>query len=648
MTLSSAGGAMDPLITVAEQTEFRQTGRIEEVERLSQELARLWPEVVRSFEYGRSAEGRPMRALIVSRTGALTPEEIRSRKIPLLMLQGGIHPGESDGKDAGFMALREMLRGVVGAEVLGRIAVLFVPAFNTDGHERTGRWNRPNQRGPEETGWRTTAQNINLNRDYTKADAPEMRAMLRLIDTWDPLVCADLHVTDGADFEPDVSLQVEPINQGDPGLRASALQLREGLIARLAEQGSLPLDFYPDLARTDDPSSGFALTVYSPRFSTGYFAQRNRFTVLVETHSWKDYARRVRVTFNTIIGLAELVAGYGGEWRERCMEADLVAQRLGGTEVTLDYATSWREPTRAGAAISERDDAEARVIEFRGYAYTRSQSAVSGGLVTVYDPSTPQIWRVPMRDAAKPSVTAVAPRAGYLVPVAFAADIAPRLEAHGVRFRRLAGAVGAGPTDAVGAGAAGAAVGRTPARATGSALTGAIGSGATGAAMTGAVVDAGAGAAVFRARRVGFSAAPFEGRMRAQLEGEWSGAEPALLNIAPGALFVPVAQPLGRLVVALFEPQAPDSFAAWGFFNACFEQKEQMEPYVAEQIAATMLANDAALREEFAARLRSDPEFAASPGERLEFFLRRHSSWDARYNLYPVLRLEVPPLQEAD
>jgi hypothetical protein len=593
---ATGGAGSDLLSTLAERSDFQQTGRIEEVELLSRQLEVSWPEAVRSFEYGRSTEGRPMRALIVSRTGALTAEQIQKRRIPLLMLQGGIHPGESDGKDAGFMALREMLRGgVAAATALERIAILFVPAFNTDGHERTGRWNRPNQNGPEETGWRTTAQNLNLNRDYTKADSPEMRAMLRLIDSWDPLVCADLHVTDGADFEPDVSLQVEPINQGDPGLKPSGLALREQLVARLAEQGSLPLDFYPDLARTDDPSSGFALTVYSPRFSTGYFAQRNRFTVLVETHSWKAYSQRVRVTFNTITSLAELVAAHGAEWRQRCVEADNAAQRLGGSEVTLDYETRWREPARAGAAISDRDDdANARVIDFRGYAYKRIESPVSGGLVTVYDPKTPQIWRVPLRDAVKPLVTARVPRAGYVVPVGFAAEIAPRLEAHGVAFKGIGGLRG--------------------------------------------------GAEVFRAQRVRFSAAPFEGRMRAQVEGGWGAAPEVLVNsLASGALFVPVTQPLGRLVVALFEPQAPDSFAAWGFFNACFEQKEQMEPYVAEQIAAEMLAADGALREEFAARLKADPEFAISPGDRLEFFLRRHSSWDERYNLYPVLRLDAPP-----
>src|ERR1700722_12505816 len=170
------------LMTIAELSNYKETGRLEEVERLSAELARTWPEAVRSFEYGRSAEGRVMRGLLVSRTGALTPGDLRARAVPVLMIQGGIHPGESDGKDAGFAALRDLLEDSSPDALLERIAVLFVPAFNTDGHERVGRWNRPNQNGPIETGWRTTAQNINLNRDYMKSYPLEMRLILHLFN----------------------------------------------------------------------------------------------------------------------------------------------------------------------------------------------------------------------------------------------------------------------------------------------------------------------------------------------------------------------------------------------------------------------------------------------------------------------------------
>jgi hypothetical protein len=583
------------LLTLAEQSNFRQTGRLDEVEALCAAFVARWPKAVHSFVYGHSAEGRPMRALLASRAGALTQQALRSGGIPLLMIQGGIHPGESDGKDAGFIALRELLgeppaggASPPAADLLERIAVLFVPAFNADGHERVGQWNRPNQNGPEVTGWRTTAQNVNLNRDYTKGVTPEMQAMLRLIDEWDPLICADLHVTDGADFEPDISLQVEPINQGAPSLWKSGVALRDQLIEKLAAQGSLPLPFYPDLATSDDPSSGFVLTVYSPRFSTGYFPQRNRFTVLVETHSWKPYEHRVRVTRNSIVGLAELTAAHGAQWLREVQQADVAASRLGGTDVILDYASGWREPSKAGASVRELDDAGARKIEFRGYAYTREPSALSGALVTTYDPKTPQIWNVPYRDRVQSSLTVTVPAGGYVVPPGHAALVQAKLALHGIEHRVITTATATTPVQA------------------------------------------------FRAERVEFSGAPFEGCQRTTLHGQWRDE---VQPIAIGSLLVPVEQRLARLVLALLEPQAPDSLAAWGFFNACFEQKEQMERYVAEQIAREMLAANPSLQKEFERALALDPQFAANASARLEFFLRRHSSWDARFNLYPIYRL---------
>jgi murein tripeptide amidase MpaA len=575
------------LLTLAETTDFRETGRIDEVDRLCAALSAEWPDAVRSFEFGRSAEGRAMRALVATRSGAMTPEELQQRRIPILMLQAGIHPGESDGKDAGFIALREML-AAPGKNALERIAILFVPAFNTDGHERVGRWNRPNQNGPEVTGWRATAQNLNLNRDYAKADTPEMRALLALVDLWDPLICADLHVTDGADFEPDISLQVEPINQGDPALWQTGLELRDALLSRLERQGALPLPFYPDFAETDNPASGFLLTVYSPRFSTGYFPQRNRFTVLVETHSWKPYARRVQITRNTIVGLAELTAERGSEWLAKTRLADLTAAGLGGSALTLDYKSGWREPAAAGKTSVPASEEKASLVEFRGYSYTRNLSPISGAAVTVYDSGSPQIWRVPYRSRIEATIVVQAPELGYIVPHAYADEIVPRLLCHGIEVAPLPERFKAGPVEQ------------------------------------------------FRASCVSFSSGPFEGRMRASIGGTWQTLD---REIADFAQFVPIAQPLARLVAALLEPQAPDSFAAWGFFNACFEQKEHLEPYVAEQVARAVLEENPTLREPFERRLRDDAKFSADPNARLEFFTRHHTSWDERLNCYPILRI---------
>ncbi|HWS27528.1 MAG TPA: M14 family metallopeptidase [Xanthomonadales bacterium] len=563
------------LSTHAERTDFTQTGRYDETIELCAAFAQEYPDAVRCEEFGRSPEGRPLLSLVVSHA-ALTPEAAHKQGLPVVVFQGGIHAGEIDGKDAGFLAVREMLQGKVAKGALDKLVLVFVPVFNVDGHERFGAWNRPNQRGPEQMGWRTTAQNHNLNRDYAKATTPEMRAMLGLIGRWDPIVYTDLHVTDGAQFEHDVSITLEPLYSGDADLRAAGLALRTRLLQQLTEQGSLPLPFYPSFVDYDNPASGFDAGVAPPRFSTGYMTLRNRFGVLVETHSWKDYKTRVAVTRNTIVDLIEAAAAHGPAWLKLAQQADARAGEIATSSVPLAY----------------KAQGEGHLIDFRGYAYTRTPSAISGALATRYDESKPQIWKIPLRDDVQPSQSVTAPGAGYVVPAAHAQWMAERLSVHGIEFRKLAAAIDDADTHS------------------------------------------------FRASKVNFAATSVEGHQPTTVEGEW---KPELRDIAAGSLFVPIAQAKARLVVALLEPQAPDSYAAWGEFNAAFERKEYMEGYVAEEIAVAMLKDDPKVAAEFNQRLASDPAFAADPGARLDFFARRHASWDERYNLYPLLRMDKAP-----
>ncbi|WP_368563913.1 M14 family metallopeptidase [Pseudoxanthomonas sp. UTMC 1351] len=578
LTLPAAAQTQAPaspdLTTVAERSGFLQTGRYDEVLSLCDAFAKRYPKAVRCISFGTSPEGRPMKALVASTSGALTADQARRRGLPVVLIQGGIHSGEIDGKDAGFLALREVLDGKAAPGALDKLVWVFVPVFSVDGHERFGAWNRPNQRGPEEMGWRTTAQNFNLNRDYLKADAPEMQAMLQLVETWDPVVTVDLHVTNGAKFEHDVSIQVEPVYAGDEALRVSGRALRDGVIADLAGQGSLPLPFYPSFVVTDDPASGFEDSAPPPRFSHGYFLLRNRLGMLVETHSWKEYPVRVRITRNTVISVLERTAEHGAEWRKLADAADARASELAGQDAPLAYAAT----------------AESRLIDFRGYDYTRTPSEISGALMTRYDESKPQIWKIPLRDNVQPSVVVPAPKAGYLIPAAHAAWVGAKLQQHGVKFRKLANA-------------------------------------------SQSKVEA------FRASKASFAPQSVESHQRLTVEGAW---KPETRAIPAGSLFVPIAQPKSRLVMALLEPLAPDSLLSWGEFNNAFEQKEYMEDYVAEEVAREML-KDPAVKAEFEQRLKNDAEFAKSPAARLQFFYRKHSSWDERYNLYPVMRAVSTP-----
>ncbi|WP_394842162.1 peptidase M14 [Pendulispora brunnea] len=574
---SSGTSLTDPsLVTVAEESGFTRTGRYDEVVRLCNEYPRRYLERVRCYKFGDTPEGRPMLAFVAGAKSTLEPATSRDR--PVVLVQGGIHAGEIDGKDAGFLVLRDMLDGAGDmGKILDAVTVVFVPVFNVDGHERFGPNNRPNQIGPEEAGFRATAHNLNLNRDYMKAEAPEMVAMLRLMQNWDPILYIDTHVTDGAKFEHDVSIDVAPRLGGTEELREHGKNLSNALLQGLSSGGHLPVDFYPTLLETDNPASGFGVQLYPPRYSHGYRPLDNRLAILVETHSWKDYPTRVKLTKDVLVGLLRETAAKGRTWMDAAHSADQrTADRLPGTEVPLAYTTTDHTVT----------------YPFRGYAYQRVQSEISGLLWTKYDTSRPEIWNVPLHDEIRPTVTTKVPAAGYVVPAAYAQRVAEKLDAHGIAYTRLDGGRRAVPME------------------------------------------------VFRADEATTSARSSEARQTASAKGKWV---PESRDIPALSLFVPTKQAKAMVAVHLLDPQGPDSLFAWGFFNGHLEQKEYIENYVIEDIARQMLAKDPQLKAEFESKLASDAVFAKDSAARLEFFYRRTPYWDERYRLYPIYRVEKEP-----
>ncbi|WIG95007.1 M14 family metallopeptidase [Myxococcus sp. SDU36] len=567
--------APSSLTTVSEQSGWKRTGRYPEVEALCRAFPKAFPGKVRCDTLGTTPEGRPLLALVASADGTLTPAAAARKQRPVVFFQGGIHSGEIDGKDAGFWLLRDLLAGKEQPGVLKRVTAVFVPVFNVDGHERFGPNHRPNQNGPEEMGWRATAQNLNLNRDYAKAEAPEMVALLKYLHAWDPLVYADLHATNGAKFEHDVSVGLEPQKSGPAPLRALGVKLREALFTELESQQHLPVPFYPSFIEDDDPRSGFAYGVPPPRFSHAYWAAHRRFGVLVETHSWKPYAERVKATRNVVASLLRLVARDGATLRAAVKAAD--AEDAAGK--TREVVLAWKNTEQQ------------RTIDFRGYAYERGASDVSGQTWIRYDDTKPQIWKVPYFEELQPALTASLPAGGYLVPPAHAAWVEAKLAAHGLRSKRLSRPV------------------------------------------------ASAAVECFRASETKWSTQSVENRQTLNVKGAW---EPRTQALPAGTLYVPVAQEGVELVAHLLEPTGPDSLLSWGFFNAHFEQKEYVEDYVLEPFARELLAKDAAVKAEWEAKLK-DPAFAKDARARLRFFYERHPARDVQLRVYPVLRIQAAP-----
>jgi len=164
--------------TPAEASDYTRTPRYAQTMDWFQRLDAASPALT-MFAFGRSPQGRALNALVLASDGIATPEAARASGKPVILVQAGIHAGEIEGKDALMALSRELLFGADRAW-LESVVLVLMPIFNVDGHERFGPYNRINQNGPAEMGWRATAQNLNLNRDYIKADAPEMQAWLRL------------------------------------------------------------------------------------------------------------------------------------------------------------------------------------------------------------------------------------------------------------------------------------------------------------------------------------------------------------------------------------------------------------------------------------------------------------------------------------
>lgn len=405
--------ADDPWITPSERDQLRTTPSYDETVAYLRRLVAASRDL-QMVSLGKSAEGRDIWLVIASRERAFTPEALRRAGKPIVFAQAGIHAGEIDGKDAGLMLLRDMTVRGTKRDLLDRASFLFVPIFNTDGHERASRFSRINQRGPEVSGWRTNAQNYNLNRDYMKADTPEMLAMVRALDRWQPDLYIDLHVTDGADYQYDITYGWNGTAGFSPPV-ANWLDgsFRPAVDAALRGMGHIP----GPLIFTDDPLSGIGSGQSDPRLSHGYGDARHLPTILVENHSLKPYDQRV---LGTYVFLEETLR-LAGRDAAALRDAARTAREARAKVIPL----SWRVPA----------DGPKTEIELLGIERRETLSPVSGG-VRVDWLGKPVTKRIPVSVASEAATTVTRP-AAYWVPASWG-EVIEKLDLHGIRYERIA------------------------------------------------------------------------------------------------------------------------------------------------------------------------------------------------------------------
>ncbi len=403
--------ASDPWITPSEKTGLTATPNFDETIAWLKKLDRQ-SALVRMETFGTTPHGRKLQAVIVSKDGA----KFQSSK-PVFLIQAGIHSGEIDGKDAMLMLLRDIcFKGK--DRLIDKVNIVFIPVLNADGHERSTAFSRPNQRGPVNMGWRNTAQNLNLNRDYMKADAPEMQALFGLMRKYNPDFYIDLHVTDGMDYQYDVTYWFDGWDElyaDSPSIGKWLNEIyRPKADAALKAAGHIPgpMIFMRDEA---DVSKGTDFGAFAPRFSHAYGDLRRLPSVLVENHSLKPFRQRVLGTYVLLESTLKTLAS-----EAKSLKAATEADRA------LRPATvnaNWKDKKESVGTLAF-PTIQGAVVD----------SATSGSKVMRWNGKPGPVVNIPIY-ASEPGLQLNVPKA-YWVP-STKADVIARLKAHGIAFKTI-------------------------------------------------------------------------------------------------------------------------------------------------------------------------------------------------------------------
>jgi hypothetical protein len=512
-------GANDAeLRTRAELTDFKETSHAADVKRVLAALESASP-TVHVTEFGRSQEGRPLPLAIVASPGIKDAAAARRSGKPRVLVLANIHAGEVEGKEAALIVARRLGIGDLRS-LASRLVVLVAPLYNADGNERISLDHRPEQFGPlGGVGTRENAQGLDLNRDFTKLDAPESRALAHLLTEWDPHVVIDLHTTNGSyhayhlTYSPTLAVGADPrlveFTRGTLlGTTTRALEARgwrthtygnfttEGLLERQQERPAVP---------------GAGATAWRtfdcrPRFVTNGVGLRNRIAILSEAYSYLSFDRRIQVTETFVETLLAQIARRGPAILRLIDDVDRDTIAAGGRGTLGPLGTSGRLAPFLGAAPILVGDVETRINPRSGRTMTvMKETVVRQQLMQEYGFFAPV-------DAI------VAPRAYAIVAdgTAAAERIRSLLSLHGIRTELMT---------------------------------------ASRAVPAEAIVPGG----------IERSARAAQGHEEVRLLNV--RRERRTLALPAGSVLVPMDQPLARLAFHLLEPTSDDGVVTWNFLD---------------------------------------------------------------------------------
>ncbi|EAQ40936.1 M14 family metallopeptidase [Polaribacter sp. MED152] len=328
-------------------------------------------EQISLFSFGQTDSGEPLHLVVYDRNGIYNIDEIKSSSKNRILINNGIHPGESDGIDASMILLRDIVQNDSLQKKYQNSIICVIPVYNVGGSLNRNSHTRANQNGPLEYGFRGNARNYDLNRDFIKQDTKNAAAFAEIFHTVNPDVFIDNHVSNGADYQYAITHLFTQHNKLGGSL-GSFLQnkMRPGLEQSLAQKDIIITPYVNVWGNT--PEVGFSQFFDSPRYSTGYTTLFNTLGLMVETHMLKPYKIRVEQTYELLFSAFDFTEENSAKIKE--LRAKATEEILAKKSYPIQYAV---------------DREKYRTLKFKGYEGSYIESKVTNGKRLFYDKNKP-------------------------------------------------------------------------------------------------------------------------------------------------------------------------------------------------------------------------------------------------------------------
>ena len=396
--------------TPYEKGNGNQTTTYEEMVKFYDDLDKNF-ESISVVEKGKDDNGEPIRVVIfnISKTKKFEFQN------PVILINNGIHPGESDGIDASMMLMRDLALGKIKVPQNTKIAA--IEAYNISGMLRRGKFSRANQNGPEEYGFRGNARNFDLNRDFIKNDTENAKAFQEIFHWLKPIYFIDNHVSNGADYQYTFTyISTNKERLGNSLGTYFHQEMQPKLIQNMEKSKILSVPYVN--IHGDSPDEGFPAFMDSPRYATGYTTLFNIPGTVAETHMLKPYQDRVKATYEYMRHSINFVDENYTEISKKMME------ELTNYLPNKKYAIRWK-----------LDSTKYSFIDFKGYEAGKKPSEISGKPRLFYDRNKPFTRKVKFFDTYKADKEIVIP-SYYVIPKS-EGKIIENLKRNQIKFKEL-------------------------------------------------------------------------------------------------------------------------------------------------------------------------------------------------------------------